>query len=63
LTGGEDYEILFTAPPLKHKYINSISSSLNIPITMIGEIRENIEFLENGKRIDIIHRGYNHFKE
>ncbi len=63
LTGGEDYELLFTASPLKDRYINSISSSLNIPITMIGEIRESIEFLENGKRIDIIHRGYNHFKE
>jgi len=64
LTGGEDYELLFTAPPSEDKYISSISSSVGVPITMIGEVTEkSIEFSEEGQRLDITCKGYNHFRE
>ncbi len=38
LTGGEDYELLFTASPEKRKKISSLSLALRVPITHIGEI-------------------------
>lgn len=64
LTGGEDYELLFTAPPDQYEHIHTISSSMGIPITMIGEITEKgIEFSEEGQRLNIAHKGYNHFRE
>jgi thiamine-monophosphate kinase len=38
LSGGEDYELLFTAPPERRERISSLAGSLGIPITRIGEI-------------------------
>jgi thiamine-monophosphate kinase len=38
LSGGEDYELLFTAPPEMRERISSLARSLKIPITRIGEI-------------------------
>jgi len=39
LQGGEDYELLFTAPANRRQKIEAISHSLKVPITCIGEIR------------------------
>lgn len=38
LSGGEDYELLFTALPGKKERILSLSATLKIPITWIGKI-------------------------
>jgi len=38
LSGGEDYELLFTAPPEMRKRILHVALSLKIPITQIGKI-------------------------
>jgi len=38
LTGGEDYELLFTAPPEEREKIATLAFSSKIPITHIGEI-------------------------
>lgn len=38
LTGGEDYELLFTAPDSASSGIERISSRLKLPITLIGRV-------------------------
>jgi thiamine-monophosphate kinase len=39
LTGGDDYEILFTAPPEAVNELATLSRTLDVPITTIGRIR------------------------
>lgn len=64
--GGEDYELLFTASPRKRKEIFSLSRSLQISISRIGEIvkaTEGFHFLsKDGESISIDRMGYDHFK-
>jgi len=39
LTGGEDYELLFTLPPAKHDELSrAIEDAAGVPVTQIGEI-------------------------
>lgn len=66
LSGGEDYELLFTAPPKMRKKISSIAFSLKTPITRIGEIlpaKEGFHILSNdGKKYPPLRLGFDHFK-
>ena len=39
LTGGDDYEILFTAPPEAVNELAELSRTLDVPITTIGRMR------------------------
>jgi thiamine-monophosphate kinase len=60
LSGGEDYELLFTAPPAKLKKLQT----LGIPVTEIGEMthsRELVLINEKGGRKQLKPTGYNHF--
>jgi thiamine-monophosphate kinase len=43
--GGDDYELCFTAHPSQREKIQAISKTLNLPLTLIGEIlpREDME--------------------
>ncbi len=66
LSGGEDYELCFSAPSKYRQRIQHISQQYHIPINRIGIIKKN-------KKIDIvradktyytqIHTGYDHFKK
>jgi thiamine-monophosphate kinase len=38
LSGGEDYELLFTSPAIRQEEISDLSAALGIPLTAIGEI-------------------------
>ncbi len=63
LTGGEDYELLFTA---SHSMIQEVSSSLNVPVTVIGDIIEGppgkINLLgEAGNKLQLARNGWRHF--
>ena len=66
LTGGEDYELLFTAPPEMRKRVSSLSHSLKILITHIGEIlpkKEGLHIIRmDGKDYSPSHLGFDHFK-
>jgi thiamine-monophosphate kinase len=44
-SGGDDYELCFTAHPSQREKIQVISKTLNLPLTLIGELlpREDIE--------------------
>ncbi len=66
LTGGDDYELLFTASPEKESEINEISEELSLPITKIGEItlqsKNKVSILDNtGLEIEIQSSGYRHY--
>jgi len=66
LCGGEDYELLFTAPPETRKKISSLALSLGTPITRIGEIlppKEGLQVIrEDGKKYSPTRLGFEHFK-
>jgi thiamine-monophosphate kinase len=60
LSGGEDYELLFTAPPAKIKKL----LSLDIPVAELGEISRTRRMLlvdGEGKKTPLRPTGYNHF--
>jgi len=64
LSGGEDYELLFTARP---EIINRVKKSAPCLITAIGEIvSEDVGQIilidEEGKRVTTTARGWDHFK-
>lgn len=65
-SGGEEYELLFTAPPEVRKRISSLSHSLKIPITRIGEIlpkKEGLHIIrKDGKDYSPSRLGFEHFK-
>lgn len=66
LTGGEDYELLFTAPPQNRDRISSLSHSLKLPLTCIGEIlpkkRRLLVARGDGKVYSPSSLGFDHFK-
>jgi len=66
LCGGEDYELLFAAPPEMRKKILPLSLTLKIPITRIGEILPQKEGLrivrKSGKEVSPSCLGFEHFK-
>ncbi|OGP62019.1 MAG: thiamine-phosphate kinase [Deltaproteobacteria bacterium RBG_13_47_9] len=65
-TGGEDYELLFTAPSDKREEISVLARSLKIPISRIGEIlprKEGFHILRrDGKRHVPVRLGFEHFR-
>lgn len=66
LAGGEDYELLFTAPAGSAEGIKKLADDLGTPITPIGEIVEAPAGVTlvgaDGKRIPVEQRGHDHFK-
>lgn len=66
LNGGEDYELLFTAPPEKRGRVLSLARTFNIPITCMGEIlraKEGFHLIgKEGDKIPSSRIGFDHFK-
>jgi thiamine-monophosphate kinase len=69
LTGGDDYEILFTAPPAALDELTELSQTLDVPITAIGRMQSpsigektRITVLdESGEPITFDRSGWTHF--
>jgi thiamine-monophosphate kinase len=62
--GGDDYELLFTAPPGSTSAIGELSAMLGLPITRIGGIErgEGIRLVDaKGRTLQIDQAGYRHF--
>ena len=66
LSGGEDYELLFTAPPGLRQKVFSLARSHGIPITRIGEIlpfKQGLHIIKTGgKEYSPSRLGFEHFK-
>jgi thiamine-monophosphate kinase len=69
LTGGDDYEILFTAPPAAVGKLTELSRTLDVPITAIGrmeppsigEMAQITVLDESGQPLTFGRRGWTHF--
>lgn len=63
LSGGDDYELLFTAPPSARDTIQTLSETLALPITRMGEMvaAHGVTLLDaNGAALAITHEGWEH---
>jgi thiamine-monophosphate kinase len=70
LTGGDDYELVFTASPESANAIEAISRDLRLPLTDIGRMdvstfgdkRPRVRVLgSDGRQVDSARGGYQHF--
>lgn len=64
LTGGDDYELAFTAAPGVAELVAQCSRDATVPVTKIGKITagEHVEFLDrDNNEIFFFKKGYNHF--
>ena len=54
LQGGDDYELLFSAPKSKAQALKVLAQELNLPLTVIGQVTENagIELLHAPSLLD-----------
>ena len=64
LSGGDDYELCFTAPAVKRREIEASAVGLQLPLTRIGSIIEGQDCTvrsTDGSVIKIKESGYDHF--
>jgi thiamine-monophosphate kinase len=62
--GGDDYELLFTAPPAAAARLAALAAELGLPITAIGRIESGngVRLLDQaGREVAIASGGYRHF--
>jgi thiamine-monophosphate kinase len=71
LAGGDDYELIFTAPAESAAEIVALSDKLKLPLTKIGHIETGTTNTaprvrvvdETGRDITPAHKGYDHFHD
>jgi thiamine-monophosphate kinase len=63
LSGGDDYELCFTAPPDSRNAVVDLGASVDVEVREIGIVSagEGLRCLNEGKPSDIAHSGYRHF--
>jgi thiamine-monophosphate kinase len=64
LSGGDDYELLFTVPPARREQVVALARRLGLPLTRIGRIEagSRVRVLdETGQEIAPVRRGWQHF--
>jgi thiamine-monophosphate kinase len=63
LTGGEDYQILFTAPVKNNHKINSLLKKFSMKGAMIGHVsnKKSIQYELNGQPFHLSKDGFRHF--
>jgi thiamine-monophosphate kinase len=62
--GGDDYQLIFTAPVEKRDTLQALSEQLHIPLTRIGQITPGHELIcrkTNGESVDLGRFGWEHF--
>jgi len=64
ISNGDDYQVLFTASPLKSRIILNTSKNLGIKITKIGKIirgtKKSVIYDLKGKQIELKNKGHTH---
>ena len=66
LTGGDDYELLFTAQPAEAGALAALARALDLPLTQIGEIVSagagGVRVIGgDGRKMTLARTGYRHF--
>ena len=65
LAGGDDYELLFTAPPAHREQVLAASAAVHLPVTCIGRIQaaHGIRLLDRqGHRLADTFKSFDHFR-
>ncbi|MCV2509247.1 MAG: thiamine-phosphate kinase [Neisseriaceae bacterium] len=65
LNGGDDYEIIFTAPKNNQEKLVSLAREASVPLHKIGEVTKNTEciLMCNDKIVSYSKKGFDHFEE
>jgi len=64
LTGGDDYELAFTAPPARHQAVLAAARAAQTPVTRIGRIEASPGLWlagADGQRSPLAARAFDHF--
>jgi thiamine-monophosphate kinase len=66
LSGGDDYELLFTVPASRHAEVLALGETLSLPLTCLGHITVGnatplTVLTLDGAPVEIARRGYDHF--
>ena len=64
LSGGDDYQLCFTAPPEHFESLQTLATQLGLLITQIGEVRdgEGVSCINSqGEQVKLTSSGYQHF--
>ncbi|WP_028454795.1 thiamine-phosphate kinase [Chitinilyticum litopenaei] len=63
LSGGDDYELCFTAPPARRAVLQALATELRLPLTRVGCLRagQGVHVLHDGQDIRWQHGGFDHF--
>ena len=65
LAGGDDYELLFTAPENAREAVEAAGRVADVAVSRIGRITANSGYLEivdaNGNAVHLKHKGFDHF--
>jgi thiamine-monophosphate kinase len=64
LAGGDDYELVFTAPADKREAILAITGQLNLRLTRVGRIHSEpgLHILNRGQPMPLARAGFDHFQ-
>jgi thiamine-monophosphate kinase len=66
LSGGDDYELVFTAPASRAAEVESISQRLNLPVQRIGrtEAQPGLRLVDsNGEPVEQAFESFDHFRK
>ena len=66
LSGGDDYELIFTAPPSRAKEITELASGLGLALTRVGRIESGgggLSIVDADGRVVPHTGGFDHFRE
>jgi thiamine-monophosphate kinase len=63
LRGGEDYELLFTAPPAAAGAVAAVSAAVGVPLARVGRVdeRPGIRLCRRSGEIIPLNGGFDHF--
>lgn len=63
LAGGDDYELVFTAPPDQRARVEAIAAALTLPLSRVGGIvaGAGLVVTHAGAAMALQHRGFDHF--
>jgi thiamine-monophosphate kinase len=65
LAGGDDYELLFAAPPEKRHELAKLAAQLDLPLWRIGRMADGTGLVrlldENGQSVPVTRKGFDHF--
>lgn len=63
LAGGDDYELIFTAPAERRESVQAIGRELNLQLTQVGRISSEpgLRILHHGQPMPLTRSGFDHF--